>query len=250
MAKMPKNLYDPTLAEADRAIERNDEERVARRYLGMSSIGIECERRLWYAYHEAGVGITKNDAASVRIFQSGHDAEAIIARLLQATPGITLDITDPKTGGQLGVEDFGGEFRGHLDGVIRGLVDDPGNDYVWEAKCVNEKKFADFRKKKDIAEDTALRSWDAIYYAQAQCYMGYSGIHRHYLTVCTPGVRQWEAVITPFDLDAFEAIRSKAVRIINAKLYPLSRISNDPSWHQCKFCPSHDRCHGTPPVPA
>ena len=248
MARLPKDVYDPTLQLVDVEMERLAVESARRHYLGMSAIGEPCSRKLWYGYNESARRAL--DASTVRIFADGHRSEAVIAGHLRATPGIKLDIVDPNTGEQFAVEDHDGEFRGHLDGVIKGLAHDPDTVHVWEAKSVNEKKFLAFRKLKDeIGELNTLKSWDAVYYAQAQCYMGYGDIDRHYLTVCTPGVRQWEAVVTHFDRTTFDSLRDKAKRIINAQS-PLARISNDPSWHQCKWCHFSERCHGVTPLPA
>ena len=206
----------------------------------MSAIGDACERKLWYSYHEPAR--ERHDAATIMRFEDGHRSEDLMAQRLKATPGIELHTHD-ENGNQFSFEDFDGKFRGHADGFILGLVQAPKTWHIWEAKCTNLKKFAHFKNlKAELGEKAVLKVWDPVYYAQAQSYMGYSELNRHYLTVCTPGGRDWEAVRTEFNKDDFAAIQDRAKRILNAKV-PLAKISNDPNWFQCKFCAHKDKCH-------
>lgn len=238
---LPIALHDPNLAAAEDAIVLKHTKESRRTYLGMSSIGDPCSRRLWYSYHNH---IEENyDAATIMRFEDGHRSEDLMAQRLKATDGISL-VTSDDSGNQFEVQDFEEQFKGHLDGIIWGLIQAPNKEHVWEGKCVNEKKFKDFLDiKAKFGEKNTLAKWDEIYYAQAQAYMGYTGINRHYLTVCTPGGRRWEAVRTEFDQNEFDKIRDKAKRILNAKI-PLAKLSNDPNWFQCKWCNYWNRCHG------
>ena len=247
MVAIPKITYDATLAAVDTEMPNRDRRREPRKYLGMSAIGGECSRKLWYGYHHP---IEEEfDAATIRRFMDGHKSEDIIADRLRLLPGLTLHTHDPETQKQFELSDFDDKFQGHMDGVILGLVQAPKTWHVWEAKAVNDKKFEKFRSmKRELGEKNVLKVWDTTYYAQAQCYMGYADLQRHYLTVCTPGVRDWEAVRTEFNQADFDAIRDKADRILNARA-PLARISNDPNWFICKWCQYNDKCHGTETLP-
>ena len=102
-------------------------------------------------------------------------------------------------------------------------VPSPRTPHVWEGKAVNEKKFANFKKAKaQYGEKGALEQWDYVYWCQAQAYMGYFDLTRHYITVCTPGVRDWDSTRTEFDADAFMKIKDKAERILNSAV-PLAK---------------------------
>lgn len=248
MAQLPvRTPHCPTLYLAEQNIVEMSNSTPKRTYLGISAIGDQCSRKLWYSYHD---GLQeKFDAATIMRFEDGHRSEALIAQRLKDTPGIRL-ITEDSNGNQIGVEDFDGRFRGHLDGKIQGLVQDPHKWYVWEAKCTNLTKFSKFKNlKADVGEHQTLKQWDGTYYAQAQAYMGYTNICQHYLTVCTPGGREWESVITLFNKSDFDFIKDKAKRILEAKA-PLARLSNDPSWYQCKWCNFRDHCHGIEKISA
>jgi len=163
---------------------------------------------------------------------------------LRLAPNVQLWTVDPETGQQFEATDFDGKFKGHMDGVILGLYQDPDEPHVWEGKCVNDKKFESLQKLKTERGSTdTLRWWDAVYYAQAQCYMGYFELAKHYLTVCTPGGRYWDAVVTHFDPQEFAKLKDRARRILNAKA-PLAKISNNPTWYECKWCIYQEKCHG------
>jgi hypothetical protein len=242
MAPIPKILHpDPTLQAADREMEERSKREPRRDYLGMSIIGHACERKLWYDVHDP---LSEQfTAETLKRFEDGHRSEDLMAYRLRLAPDVQLWTVDPDTGKQFECIDFDGKFKGHLDGVILGLYQAPKTPHVWEGKCVNEKKFALFRKlKAERGEKATLREWDKVYYAQAQCYMGYFDLQRHYLTVCTPGGRDWDSVRTEFDKEMFMAMKDRAQRVLEAEA-PLAKLSYNPSWFECKFCNYHSRCH-------
>lgn len=244
MARLPVAIdVDPTLEAADRELEARENRRPGRRYLGMSAIGDECARKLWFRFHDP-IPET-HDAATHKRFLDGHTSEDVVIKRLRMAPGITLLDRDPETGRQWSVSDFEGQFRGNLDGLILGLVQNPTTWHVFEVKASADKGFQKLAKAKaEKSEEDALKAWNPTYYAQAMAYCGYMGLDKHYLVCCTPGVREWQSVTTPFDPEAFEAIRDKAHRVLTAKV-PLAKISASPEFFACKWCIYRERCHGT-----
>ena len=233
---------DPTLAAADAALVERSRREKRRTYLGLSALGGECERKLWYSYHEPQA--EEHDALTLKRFADGHASEDVIVERLRMAPGVTLMSVDPDTGRQIAVQDMDGRLRGNLDGVIHGLHQAPSTWHVFEAKSSNEKSFAKLiRLKAEVGEKQALAKWNPTYHTQAQGYMGYTGLKRHYLVCCTPGVRDWTSVRTDFDPAAFDALKDKARRILEARV-PLARVSKDPSWFLCRMCHYAPRCHG------
>lgn len=243
MAPIPHIGRDPTLDAVDAAIAAQENAQPERSYLGMSAIGRECARELWYGFRWAARKAF--DAATIRRFQDGHRAEAIMIERLRAVPGIQLWTEDPSGNGrQIGCADLGGHFRGHLDGIILGLLQAPKTPHVWEHKATNEKKQAKLAAlKAEKGEKQALAEWDAVYYAQAQLYMHYQGLTRHYLTCDSPGSRATVSCRT--DADPLAALRliEKARRIITAA-EPPARLSERPDWYQCAWCDHKAICHG------
>lgn len=112
-----------------------------------------------------------------------------------------------------------------------------------EVKCVSDKKFAEFKKAvAELGEKNALRKWNAVYYAQAQCYLHYTGLTRHYIVVATPGGRDWTSARTEYNAAEALQLVAKAKRIIDAQ-EPPERVSNTPSWFECKYCAFSPICH-------
>lgn len=237
------NSYiDPTLAAIDSAIEQSQSKDV-RPYLGMSSIGKPCDRALWLGFRWAKEPCF--NAQTIKRFEDGHYGEELQAKRLQMVEGITLTVLDESTGQQYGFSSIGDHFKGHMDGAIIGLLQAPKTWHVWEHKQVDQKKFDKLNKlKMEVGEKNALEKWDEIYYAQAICYMGFTGMKRHYLTCSTPGGRDTTSVRTNENPAAFERLMHKAQRIVTAA-EPPPRISDDPAWFQCRFCEFKDLCHGT-----
>jgi hypothetical protein len=244
MAPIPRMLVpDPTLEAVDRALEERAKSEPRRNYLGFSSIGHPCSRKLWYDFHGKHVP-EPFDAATLKRFEDGHHGEIVMIRRLRMVRGIQLWTVDPETGRQFRFEDFGGKFAGHMDGAIVGLLQAPATWHVWEHKVAAEKKHAALAKLKiEKGEKSALANWDEIYYAQAILYLDYSGMERHYLTCSTPGARTTISVRTNADPSFAATLKDKAKRIIESNI-PLAKISNSPSWFQCKWCPHTKVCHG------
>ena len=241
MVKLPDLTKDPTLTAAEEAAIEAASREEPRAYLGMSSLGDECERRLWYKFHRPAP--QRHPARTLFAFADGHLSEDVIIARLRLVSGVTLLNIDPDTGKQFGLSDFDGKLKGHMDGVILGLLQAPSTWHVFEAKCTNEKSFAKLLKlKEEKGEKEALLAWNPVYWSQAQLYMGYADLTRHYTVICTPGARDWTSVRTEFNLEGFIRLKEKARRIIEAP-YPLARISNDPAWYVCKWCDHHAQCH-------
>ena len=243
MAPLPPIAQpEPTLEAADRALEARALNEPRRTYLGMSALGEPCGRKLWYGLR--GAHREAFDAATLKRFADGHASEDTMAKRLRMVDGITLLTIDPDTGKQFSLQDFDGRLQGHMDGVIHGILEAPKTWHVWEGKCVAEKGFNDFVKLRDQhGSKSTLAIWNPIYWAQGQLYMGYARLTRHFLTVCTPGARNWASCRTEFEPSAFEALKGKAERILNAYA-PLARVSNDPAWWQCRMCGHAAVCHG------
>ena len=237
MAKIPEQK-DPTLMAMMKAIE-NVQDKTMRNYLGASSIGRECARELWYGYN----GNTPNhfDAYSLMNFEDGHRTEDLTAERLRLVDGIEL-WTHDKNGKQFGFSDFDGQFRGHYDGIIKGLLQAPKKLHVWECKASGQKKFDEFVKiKQRLGEKMTLKEWNFVYYIQAQIYMHYTNIDRHYLTVSLAGGRDYDSCRTEYVPEVAEQYRARAEKIIKAK-EPPPRINEKPDFYICRFCNYKDIC--------
>jgi hypothetical protein len=237
MVKLPE-LQDPTLLAIDQVLESTQEVR-SRPYLGASAIGDPCDRKLWMNFRWVKRGFI--EAAGLRRINDGHRGEQVVADLLRGVPGMDLS-TEKEPGVQHSFEFLGGHFRGNCDGLLTGLLQDPETLYVWECKIINDAKFKKLQKLVEANPSTALRNWDYVYYAQAQIYMHFFNAKKHYLTAGSPGVRDLTSVITEYDQGEAEKFIERARRIIFSSR-PALKISNDPAWHECKYCSFHSMCH-------
>lgn len=250
MAKIPTQpAPDPTLEAIATAVENINKSERARPYLGMSAIGMDCERFLWLNFRWCGPAGGGFDATALCNFADGHASEDVFAERLRMVPGVELYTADPSTGQQFGFSDLGGHFRGHIDGAIRGLLQAPKAWHVWEHKA-SAKVGALTKAKADKGEKQALAAWSATYHAQGVLYMHYGQMDRHYLTCSSPGGRMpWASVRTNADPAEAARLIGKGERIITAA-EPLARLSEDPAHWKCKGCPMAPQCHGDalPPV--
>jgi hypothetical protein len=234
---------DPTLAAMDEALVASSVPD-PRPYLGASSIGNPCDRALWYSFRHATTRTIP--AAGMRRINDGHRGEQVLIAMLRTVPGIQLWTEDPEQPGQqIGFTALSGHFRGNLDGIIQGILQAPKTPHVWEAKVCNEAKVRKLDKLKlEKGEKAALELWDETYFAQAQIYMHYLGLTRHYLTVATPGVRDIVSCRTDYQPKVAQRYISRAKEIITAERPPL-KLRDDPAYFVCKFCDHHALCHGT-----
>lgn len=238
--KEPKD--DPTIAAAMAALEAREAQRGHSRRVGGSSVGKDCTRAGWYSFRWTSPVVMS--AKGLLTVNDGHRSEIVMADLLKGVPGVELWTEDPeKPGKQISFELVDGHFVGKLDGVILGLLQAPKTPHVWEAKCVNQKKFDALKKAVDkYGEKNALEQWDIVYFAQAQMYMHGMKLDRHYLTVATPGVREMIGVRTEYQKNRAEMYENRAHAIVFASGIP-SRQSNDPAFFGCKWCDHSAVCH-------
>lgn len=235
MAKLPATT-DPTLSAADDALVAT-QDRYRRKYLGMSAIGEPCERKLWLSFRWAARETF--DAPTLKRFEDGHRTEDLIIARLRLVDG--LEIHDREEGGgQIACSDFGGHLRGHLDWMCRGLIQAPKAWHVGEMKC--SAKINELGKHKSLlGEKSALQAWNIVYYGQAQMYMMYQNVDRHWLVCTTPGGREWTSVRTEYDPVAAMKLKAKAERIIFTEEAP-ARIG-DATNFACRWCHFAPICH-------
>lgn len=234
---------DPLVALIDQQILAEHESETPRHYLGASSIGEECSRKLWYRYNGYK---EKFDAKTLRRFADGHRTEDVILGWVKSCPGIEIHTRDANAH-QLGFKNFDGRFAGHYDGIGRGFPQAPKTWHIVEVKCVNEKAFEELKKLKGQNEKTAIELWKPEYYSQVQVYMHMEGLARSIHIVATPGARDLISVRTGYNKAHAEAMLAKAKRIIDSK-HPLERIGG-PTFYKCKMCSFRDICHEAPSVP-
>jgi hypothetical protein len=240
MADLTKlNITDPTIQAMKAKIVELQDKR-SRDYLGASLIGNPCSRQIWYVYNK----YPKADftAETLLRFEDGHRSEDLTAQRLRLVDGIELHTHKPD-GTQYGFVDFDGKFKGHIDGLIRGLKDCPKTPHIWENKSAGYKKFNEFEKcLREYGSKQALKNWNENYYIQAQIYMHYFDMRRHYLTVGLSGGTDYLACRTEYDEATAKMAIEKARYIIEAT-EPPEKISEKPDFYICSWCDFKGICH-------
>jgi len=259
MAKIDYNVFsDPTLDAMDQKIlERKGREK-PRNYLGASQIGHPCHRKLFYSFRNAEKIIfdetvdeddTGREVNRIKAAEDGHYQELAIIENLRSIPGIEIfnddgTVDDEGKPNQIGFQMLLGHFRGHLDGVITGLLQSPGTPHVLEIKCRLEKYINKLEKlRQEHGEKEALRHWEDEYYAQAIILMHAFELLRHYLVASTPGGRRQISVRTEYNRKEAEAIIEKAKSIIFDNWVLPPRISDKREFFTCKWCEFQEVCH-------
>jgi hypothetical protein len=230
---------DPTLEAMRRACEvAGNNTREKRDYIGASAIGNPCARQIYYDYH--GMPKKPFDSATLFRFDDGHRTEDLICQRLRMVEGIEL--WTEQDGKQFGFADFDNCFRGHVDGIIRGIRQAPKTTHVLEIKCTED--LNKFRKvKNDFGEKQALKNFNNTYFVQAQLYMHYFMLDRHYTIVASAGGRDMESCRTEFQPEVAQMYKDRAFEILNAKQEP-PRISDKKDFWICRFCSFLETCHG------
>lgn len=217
--------------------ERRRSKDAPRGYLGASVIGHACDRYLWLSFRWAGAEAF--DGRMLRLFDQGHRAESRFVDELRSIGAEVHDVTE--AGGQFAVEACRGHFRGHMDGCARGLPEAPKTWHVLEFKTHNARSF------KALQAD-GVRASKPMHWAQMQVYMLLTGMERAmYLAENKDTAELYEERVHLEKVEA-ERLVQRAQRIISA-VEPPQRLSTDPAWFTCKYCPFHQQCHGTA-VPA
>jgi hypothetical protein len=234
MAAIPQPLsQSATVRAIYAAYEKRRAGEPCRGYLGASVIGHACDRYLWLSFRWAGAEAF--DGRMLRLFEHGHHAEPRFVAELRMI-GASVQEVGPD-GQQLAVQACRGHFHGHMDGKATGLPEAPKTPHVLEFKTHNAKSFK-------ALQDKGVKDAKPMHWAQMQVYMLLADLTRAmYLAENKDTAELYEERVH-LDKPAAEALIARAQRIVDAAEPPL-RLSEDPAWYECKFCPFHQQCHGT-----
>ena len=235
---LPSEITDQISKELDKAIVDKNSERKKRTYLGGSSLGESCSRKIQYRYlgteSDKGRDFTAN---TLRIFQFGHEIEDSVAQWLK---NANFDLrTEDKKGEQFGFSIADGEIKGHIDGVICGGPVSMGYPCLWENKSANDKKFREFMMK-------GVARTNPVYAAQIALYQAYMNLTEHpcLFTVLNKNTSQIYYELVPFNKSLAQEMSDKAVNILEATKANevLPRVAFSKDFFDCKWCEFQDRC--------
>jgi len=216
----------PTIEDA----YRGEDEDPFRSHLGASQIGRKCVREIWLGWRWTGV--KEFPPRMLRLMNRGHLEEARFLALMEMI-GVHLSI--PEDGGQERISDHGGHYGSALDAVMYGLPDAPEQWALGELKTHNTKSFV-----KLVAEGVAVAKPE--HYSQMQSCMARRGIPLCLYVAVNKNDDDLYCELVALDQPAAAAISAKAQDIITRRNAP-PRISEDPSYMDCKWCDRAAVCH-------
>ena len=230
-------LSDEIISELDGGIITKQNKQPRRKYLGASSLGDECARKLQYRYIDMPVDKEKEfSAKTLRIFGLGHTIEDMMVMYFRDAG---FDLRTDKQGEQFGFETADGEVRGHIDGVICDGPVEAQYPMLWECKSASDKKFKEFVRKGGAEANP-------VYAAQIALYQAYMNLSENpcCFTVLNKNTSEIYIELVPFDGDLAQAISDKAVNIIKATKAQemLPRIAQNDDFFLCKWCEFRNTC--------
>ncbi len=197
--------------------------------LSVSSLGEECDRKLWYAFRHAYAPEAK-DGRILRLFETGEREEV---RMLDDLRKIGVKVTNE----QARVDACNGHLRGRIDAECDGLPEAPKTRHIVECKTHNDKNFK--------ALSSGVLKGKYSHYVQLQIYMHLLGATRGLYLACNKNDESLYCERVEYDPVFCAKLIARAQTIIDAPRPPV-RLHDDPAsraaW-ACTYCPARALCH-------
>ena len=204
-----------------------------RPHMGCSIIGHPCDRNIWLTWRWAKAPAFPGRI--LRVFNTGQREEGRLVQDLRDC-GIEIFTTDGDSDKQIAVSAHDGHLAGSVDGIGRGFVEAPKSWAVLECKTHNNKSFAKLQKE-------GVRASKFQHYVQMQMYMGLLDIERAMYLAQNKDSDDIYSEWIHFDRDCFDQHMERAKSLLKMTSPP-QRLSEDPSWYECKWCDNYTLCHG------
>jgi hypothetical protein len=170
----------------------------------------------------------------IRLFETGDREEDRIVSNLRAV-GVTVWERDPETGKQVRFTECGGHFALSLDGVGLGFSESK-KPHTLEFKTMSEKNFK-------AMKNLGCQKSKPVYWAQCQIGMYLAELDRCYFFCVNKNTDEIYGERIKLDKKEAKGLVEKANKIVFADTPP-DRLSEDPSFWQCKWCSYWAVCHG------
>ena len=217
-----KKPYDELVLNIDNYLKQKLEQNEPRRYLGGSVIGKECDRQLYYEYHQP---ILNKDPRIERIFNLGHLLESYVIALLKFSG---YEVYHDDGTGQYGFKD--GKIAGSIDGVI--IIN--GEPHLLEIKSASDKRFNEMVK-------VGVEQSDPVYYVQQQVYMHYMDLKKSCFVAINKNDSSIHSEIIEYDRMCAEYYINRGKEIVEMKSEPERKYKSKAFW-KCKLCQYRNIC--------
>jgi hypothetical protein len=187
-----------------------------RHYLGVSQIGSENDRMLWFIFRWS-MPIDVEPRVS-RLLDLGNLLEDHLVEKMRKIKGAKI-YDKTKDGKQFGAKAFGGHVSGHIDGLAKNIPGlNPDETYLLEFKTANDRRFSELKKLGSYCD------WSQEYKAQVHLYMGMFKLKRCISIVYNKNNSDLYTEIIDFDEELYDLYLEKAKRIVESQEPPENRI--------------------------
>lgn len=211
-----------------------------RKHLGFSTMGEECDRKLFLNFRHAG---RENFSGRMyRLFNVGHSAEPRFTSYLRGI-GFIVEEIDPQTGKQFKVTGVNGHYAGSCDGILTGTTETERFGVpTGQRLLISYKTNGTGAGYTSVAKDGFKRA-KPKHWVQ-ECQYGYKmGIGKVLYLIENKNDSDITVEIAELDFRIGEEQERRAERIINGSLP--RKIAESPAFMACKFCFANENCfHG------
>lgn len=203
-----------------------------RHYLGMSQLGEECWRKLWYYFRWCAK--EKIDGRVNRIFRTGHEAEEFMIK--------DLELIGIKTWDTLNNQDsfyaVSKHCVGHSDGKANNIPGAEKTDHLLEFKTSSQKYFSQIVKN-------GVQIAKPLHYAQMCLYMYFGKLTRALYVVYNKNDSDYYMERIKCNNSYAKELIEKAEAIITCEdVDQFQKIGNGtPTYFACSFCNFGGICH-------
>lgn len=198
----------------------------SRGYLGLSQVGHECARSVYYALHNAPRKPVH--PRTIRIWAQGDWQEGQIIADLER-------IGCKVWGQQEEISLLGGMVQGHIDGRIIGVPGAKKTEHLLELKSMADTYFKKYAKE-------GIKKSHEPYWVQAQLYAKYLGLDWILFAVVNKNTEERRFERIPAEPEKVEVYVDRMHEIIAVE-EPPDKVGG-PDWWLCKFfCSYTEHCH-------
>lgn len=206
-----------------------------RNHLGASELGEECWRKLWYGFRWVKQEVF--DGRMMRLFNVGHSAEPRFVTYLR---GIGFEVKEfDEDGKQFRISGAMGHYGGSLDGMCKAPSRyQLSEDIILSLSFKTNNTGSGYEKvSKEALSKSKPKHW-----AQ-ECQYGYkTGIRYCIYMIENKNDSDITFKVIELDWNYGAQLEKKAEQIIFS-VEPPPRISEQPSFYNCKYCHLAGICH-------
>lgn len=210
-----------------------------RTHLGASIIGHKCERYIWFGFRWMYYKV--HSGRMQRLFQRGHIEEHRVVEWLQGIGFAVAQVNTIDDNQQYRITFAEGHGGGSSDGIST-LPTRYGNfePILIEIKTQKDKKFS-------LLQGSGVQKEKPMHFTQASVYGRRLNLRYCLYIAVNKEDDDLNVELIELDWSLADAEMNKAEKIINSQ-FPPPRISNDPSYWECRFCDAQEVCHLNAPV--